>query len=144
MHCGTIQYTQPYNQPHNPHNPHDNTPSIINNAYGIIKQLYTINDNDNYPILLSSIINSISEPTTPWKYTNIPQRNMSLLQRNNSNDAINIPRGILSRLSRYFMCYCCCIKSIKSKTQYQRHSTGEIAIVCVNDIIVHIRCFLYF
>ena len=102
----TIQYTQPYNQSHN-------------NAYGIIKPLYTINDTHNYTILsvhqpitqlalmpcLSSIMNNISKPTAPLKYTNIPQRNMSQLQRNNSNDAINVIRGILSRLSRCFLCY---------------------------------------
>ena len=38
----TIQYTQPYNQLHNLHNPHNNTPAIINNAYGIIMPLYTL------------------------------------------------------------------------------------------------------
>ena len=63
---------------------------------------------------LSSIINDISELTTPWKYINIPQQNMSQLQRNNSNDTINITRGILARLSVCFMCYCC-IKLIKSR-----------------------------
>ena len=61
-------------------------------GYDIIKPLYPINDNDNSPILsvfqpitqralmpcLSGNINNIPEPPPPpWKYTNIPQRNIN-------------------------------------------------------------------